>query len=303
MAAVDYGPTWSDLGTILTAAQTPLATIFWPWLVDTAELPVQSDHRWRLYFSTDHDNGPGGIALAVADQLTGPWTQRGMIYQDRVRGTQTETPAVVYLPERRLWHLYYHNQGVGTNQSTVLATSPNGVDSWTRVGVVVDVRLPDFPGDGHTGYFIPRRLPGGRWVGFHLMGGGDFPHFGQSWSADGVRWQVDPRPLGYNSHLVVSGRRTEMDTGHLIEHRGRLWWVGLLFAFQSGGNVKDSLVAQAPIGADLRTLLAPPHLVFDGRAHDYRSMQAIRDADGRLWMIRHEASSFKLAAGDGNALP
>ena len=292
-ALPDTGPTWIEQGVLFSAADAPLPTIYWPWLVDTAGIP-NAGPRWRLYFSTNHDLGAGGIMLATADTVTGPWTQQGVIYTDTVAGSQTETPAVVWVPDTGLWHLYYQQSGVGVNQSTLLATSTDGL-SWTRVGVVIDIVPGTVPGDGHTGYAIPHRLPGGRWIAYHLMGGTSWPHFGQSRSADGIVWQVDGRPLGYTTHLVPPGMRTEWNTGYVIQRGAGLWWVGMLSNFTSGGGAKSAIVAQAPIGPDLRTLLAPPATILP--AGDHQTINVTTDTDGATWLIYQLGDVFHLMRG------
>jgi hypothetical protein len=290
----DPGPTWTEVGALFAAADSALDTIYWPWMVDTAGLPGEYEHRFRVYYSTNHDAGPGGIALAEADDLTGPWTHR-LIYTDTHAGTQTETPSVVYVPEMGMWHLYYQQSGVGVNQSTLLATSPDGVTAWSRVGIVIDIVAGAFPGDGHTGYAIPHRLPGGTWLAYHLMGGGNFPHFGQSWSRDGVEWQVEPRPLGYTSHLVPAGRRTEWNTGYLVQRGDVTWWVGMLSDFVSGGAVKSTIVAQAPIAPDLRTLLAPPATILE--AADHQTINVTTASTGETYLIYQLGDTFYLMQG------
>jgi len=110
------GPGWTDLGQLFTAADTALATVYWPWLVDTATVAGSFPRRWRVYYSTDHDEGTGGIAYAEADQPAGPWTHHPVVYVDTAAGTQTETPSVVWVPETALWHLYYQQAGIEGGQ-------------------------------------------------------------------------------------------------------------------------------------------------------------------------------------------
>src|SRR5690606_1323207 len=94
--------------------------------------------RYYLWYSTNHDAGPGGVYLATAPALEGPWTDRGLVFVDTVEGNQTETPSVLWNEATGTFHMYYHQNGLGNTQSTALATSPDGV-TWTRVGKVIDV--------------------------------------------------------------------------------------------------------------------------------------------------------------------
>jgi hypothetical protein len=304
----DLGPSWTDRGPMFSATDTALSTIYWPWLVDTATVPGTFPRRWRLYYSTDHAAGAGGVAYSEADQPTGPWTHHPVIYVDTTVDTfQTETPSVVYVPETRLWHMYYQQSNVEGGQRTLLATSADGL-AWTRQGVALSIPLvggaPDtrWPGQQiHTGYAIPHRLPGGRWLMYHLLAGGDRPYFGQSWSEDGIHWQIDPRPLMYDIHLThqFAERRIEWNTGYLVEHEGVLWWVGTITDFISGAVPRSAFLVQAPMGADYRTFLAPPRAVFG--PNNFRSMNVTTDADGSTWLIRQDGTSFFLAVGNDAA--
>jgi hypothetical protein len=300
-ASPDLGPGWLDRGLLFTAADTALSSIYWPWLVDTATVPGTFPRRWRMYYSTDHNPGAGGIAYAEADQPAGPWTHHPVIYVDTVIGNQTETPSVVFVRETSLWHMYYQQAGVEGGQRTMLATSANGV-SWSRQGVALSIPLvggqPDtrWPGQQiHTGYAIPHRLPGGRWLMYHLLAGGDRPYFGQSWSDDGLRWQIDPRPLMYDLHLThqLGDRRIEWDTGYLVERDGVFWWIGTVADWTSGGTTRSTYVAQAPIAPDYRTLLAPPRQIFG--PSNYRAINVTTDASGATWLLRQNGNAVHLA--------
>jgi hypothetical protein len=302
-ALPDTGPTWTDLGPLFTATDTVLASVYWPWLVDTATIAGSFPRRWRMYYSTDHDAGAGGIAYAEADQPAGPWTHHPAVYVDTTTGQQTETPSVMWVPETARWHLYYQQAGVEGGQRTMLATSVDGL-AWTRRGVALSIPLvggqPDtrWPGQQiHTGYAIPHRLPGGRWLMYHLLAGGDHPYFGQSWSADGVLWQIDPRPLMYNLHLThdLGGRKVEWNSGYLLEGDGTLWWVGTVADFSSGTDTRSAFVAQAPISRDYRTLLAPPSPLFG--PSNYRAVNVTTDAEGVTWLLRQDGGTVLLAVG------
>ncbi|PQP80446.1 hypothetical protein C0Q44_27060 [Paenibacillus sp. PCH8] len=142
-------------------------------------------------YSTNH-NRIGGIGLAYSNSPTGPWTKHGQVYLDTVVGNSTETPFVIWNDEEQLFFMYYQQNGLGINQSTALATSVDMIN-WTRVGLILD-KPPGFPGDGHTGYFSCFRN-GGKWIGFSVMGGGDFGRKCIWHSHDGRSWLADPRPL------------------------------------------------------------------------------------------------------------
>ena len=172
-------------------------------------------YEYALYFSTDHDRGKGGIWLyvsggdptdadswrsydqAVADGEFDYLQEKpaaNPIFFDSVQGRQTETPHANVID--RTVYMTYHNAGAGHNQSTLLATSPDGVN-FTRINgkndsVILDYDPKQEVGDGHTGYLRWRPNPfpdlDYRYVGYSLHGGGDDFH-GAMWASnDAIHW-------------------------------------------------------------------------------------------------------------------
>lgn len=285
---------------IFTQAQSGLSTIYWPWILRVDTILDNPLGKYYMWFSTNHDAGAGGIGLAYADSLTGPWTAHANnpIYVDTAVGVQTETPSVIWNEKVNQFYMYYHQAGVGIGQSTCLATSSDGIN-WTRYGMVLDVpNSTDFPGDGHTGYFRPFRLQN-RWFGYHLMGGGNYPHFGISYSNDGKLWHIDPRPLGYNSDFVGdNGYRTEWNVSNIIEYKGRMYWIGMISNFTSGGGAKDSKIVMAQICPDFRTFQSPYDVVIEGseawESTNIQTMSTFVD-DGKIYIIYQCDDKFGIA--------
>ncbi len=172
-------------------------------------------YEYALYFSTDHDRGNGGIWLYVSsgdptdadrwksyDQATADgdfdYLQEkpagNPIFFDSIQGRQTETPHANIIDGTV--YMTYHNVGAGHNQSTLLATSPDGVN-FTRINgendsVILDYDPQKEAGDGHTGYLRWRPNPfpdlDYKYVGYSLHGGGDDFH-GAMWASnDAIHW-------------------------------------------------------------------------------------------------------------------
>lgn len=263
------GPTWAKLGVIFTAAASQYPSVYWPWILDAYRYPALGfEARYVMYYSTDHSGGAGGIAVAVADDPTGPWTNWGQVFVDTGPGFSTETPSVWWDPDTDLFRMFYQQAAVGASQATLQATSSDGL-TWTKLpqvnGIFVAPGL--FPGDGHTGYAIPAPGPGLReMVAYHLMGGGDRPHFGMSISKDhGASWRTDPRPLMYGWDQVTAvepGMRIEWNSGHIFDWLGQRWWIGLVSNFSSGGGEVSRHIVQAPLSDNGRRLLGIPEKVF-----------------------------------------
>lgn len=255
---------WMKLGPVFTAAQGEYGSVYWPWVLDAQQYPALAfSDRFVMYYSTDHDMGAGGIAAATAPNPAGPWLNWGQVYVDAGPGFSTETPSVWW--DGVKFRLWYQQAGVN-NQSTLAATSPDGI-TWTKVGLAggITVQPGPFPGDGHCGYARPFRtgVPGEMYA-YHLMGGTNVPHFGMSISADsGTTWRTDPRPLMYGWDQVAAagmpGHRIEWNSGDVLPD-GR--WIGLVSNFSSGGGAVARHIVEARISDDGRRLVGAIRKLF-----------------------------------------
>lgn len=170
---------------------------------------------YALYFSTDHTRGKGGIWLYVCNGIPSEaanWKSydravadgdfdyienkpvANPIFVDKIQGRQTETPHANVIDNTV--YMTYHNCGAGYRQSTLLATSKDGVNflriNGKKDSVILDYDPKKEVGDGHTGYFRWRANPFPalkyKYVGYSLHGGGnDF--YGSMWASnDAVEW-------------------------------------------------------------------------------------------------------------------
>lgn len=110
---------------------------YYPSLVSMKEVD-RFPHDYALYFSTDHDHGPGGTWLYVCSgspTVAANWKSydravadgefdyldekpdRNPIFVDTIQGRQTETPWANVI--RRTVYMTYHNCGAGHSQSTL----------------------------------------------------------------------------------------------------------------------------------------------------------------------------------------
>lgn len=288
-------------GTISTQS-----SIYWPSVIKARGLLGTPLDDYYMYDSTDHSNGAGGIRLRTAPTPLGPWTDRGFVFVDTVQGNQTETPNVIVDPVNGRLNMYYQQNGLGIEQATALATSPLSGDgtAWTRIGPAVIMSTAiDWPGGEHTGYFKPFLIHN-RWYGYHLLGGGGYPHFGISHSYDGVNWTIDPRPLGYGLHLTtgLANRRIEWNSVDVVFWRGRHWLVGMLSNFVAGVTSKNAIPMIAPLSSNMRQILGPPQQLFAldsaWETPNLRSINCMTD-QGRLYVYYQCDSSFGVAYTEG----
>lgn len=246
---------------IYTAQKAGLISMYWFRPIEVGHIIPNAMGRFYATYSTNH-NTRGGIGLAYANDPKGPWTKHGEVYVDTVVGNSTETPFVVYNEDVGLFYMYYQQSGAGINQSTMLATSPDML-TWTRVSRIILDKPFGFPGDGHTGYFAVARFAG-KWVGWSVMGGGDFGRKAIWYSNDGLYWLAHPDPmLGGNDATLNSVENFSRSNAGLFEYKGKLWWVGMLSAYASGGETTVARPAMAQISTDLRQLISKPKLIME----------------------------------------
>lgn len=272
--------------TRLTVA-APLATeatsggdLYFPQIMKTPDSGgPYAGEPYRLYSSTDHDGGAGGIYLQTAAAPYGPYTDRGLIYQDSGSGgNQTETPWVVWNEKESLYFLYYQQQnptGTRAFQTTCLATSVNGVDTWTRIGPIMDFTpsLTEHVGIAgsnalHTGYVRPNRIMD-RWVAYGLWRGqvsANQGGFAQWWSYDGREWQIHGHELASDMHNLADNndRRISWNGAQLLLWHGQLMMFVLTSPFVGGAGAGSAEANLVPVSLDLRTILGPPRKLTVG---------------------------------------
>ena len=276
------------------ASPTTAASIYWPWIIKVGDL-------YYLYYSTNH--GGGGIWLAIAPAITGPWVGQGRVYVDATSGSSTETPSVLWNEDESLFFMYYQQEGAsGANgtQSTILATSPDGI-TWTRVGIVLDIPSGNkVPGDGHTGYFVPFRL-GKEWYGYSLYGGGNYPHFALWRSRDGRTWVRDPELLRYGTDQLDENMLVNWNSGGVVQLNGRLWWIGLATTFVSGGGTKDGRIIAAPLSSNMRSLQGRPKtLLYPPVSPETTNLQSLFATvdNGKVVIMYQTGTSFNVAVSN-----
>jgi len=152
--------------------------------------------KYYLYYAPH--NAPGGICLAYADRLEGPWKEyeaNPIIRKDWAphhRVSHVSGPEAVWIEEEKKLFLYYH----GENDITRFATSANGID-FQYEGVAVTAAMFDRNNEASYARVFRYALPGrdNRWI-MLLMGNcqGTRNIYIAS-SKDGRTWEPRREPL------------------------------------------------------------------------------------------------------------
>jgi len=214
---------WADTlpvfgkGEILLApselAYNPCNDLIFPSVITAQDYFRDRLGKYYMYYAPH--NSPGGICLAHASSLHGPWiehTENPIITNQWLPHYDVEhvsSPHAVPIPEESRLFLYYH----GDNETTHYAVSEDGV-RFTYGGVALDWRM--LPGSDVTAYarvfrhtspdssfryvmlFMSMAYEPGSWDSFASYG------LYRAWSNDGRIWHVDQDPIISNEDLEES---------------------------------------------------------------------------------------------------
>ncbi|MEU3271093.1 hypothetical protein ABZ639_09600 [Saccharomonospora sp. NPDC006951] len=199
--------------------------------------------RYYLYYAP-HDD-PGGICLAYADSLEGPFTEYagnpivGNVWDPHYRVPHVSSPHVMWNAEHRELWLYFH----GDNTTTRLARSADGIRFRYDKTVLTTAMLP--PGATEASYARVFRhdLPdrGARYVMVFMRNAtADRRDICWGWSADGRDWEFARQPL------VAPGEvgAVNLSGAHLLERGGSSYVV----YHTDKGSGGDILITE--VGAD-----------------------------------------------------
>ncbi len=192
-------PKFRHEGVILDYAglrYNPVDDVIFPSVVATEGWLPAGSPRYHMYYAP-HD-APGGLCLATADRIAGPWREHdgnpliGNKWGSYYDVSHVSSPHAVWNDDEKLLFLYFH----GENDTTRLATSANGID-FDYVGQMITTA--DFEGTTESSYARVWRydLPStaDKWI-MLLMGnvGGNRPILFAS-SPDGRTWHPRYKPL------------------------------------------------------------------------------------------------------------
>jgi regulation of enolase protein 1 (concanavalin A-like superfamily) len=239
--------------------------------------------EWYLYYAP-HEN-PGGISLAYADSLDGPWTEYpanpiiGNDWQPHYGPvSHISSPDAFWHPEQEQVFLYFH----GENTTTRYATSNDGV-RFDYGGVAVTA-ADSGAGVSEASYArvfsLPKPRRGARYGMFYMDNLNNTRRIRLATSADARTWRVDPEPLV--SPGAAEG--ANVSSADLWQWRGQYYVV----YHASSGNVHARTVNPklTKVGPS-QVLHSPmPSAPDSGRS----AAPQIVEEDGRLYLF-YEAGS------------
>ena len=220
-------PDYRYVKTLLTPSQlkyNPTGEIIFPCIRGTSGRLSAPLGRYHLYYAP-HD-APGGICLAYADSIEGPFTEypdNPVVSNDwapHYSVSHVSSPHVIWNEDAKEMWLYFH----GENTTTRLARSKDGVH-FTYDKVVLSASMMP-AGTTETSYarVFPHELPAKKAhfvMMFMLNNASNHRDICWGWSADGRDWTFDQTPLV--SHTDVGA--VNIGGPHLLTRDGSAYVV------------------------------------------------------------------------------
>ncbi|GLY25943.1 hypothetical protein [Micromonospora sp. NBRC 101691] len=255
-----------------------------------------SNYRGRYYLYYAPHDAPGGICLAYADRLEGPYTEYpDNPIVDRHLPTTTvshvSSPHVVWDAPTRQFYLYFH----GENHTTRVARSTDGI-RFTDETPILSTRL--VPNTTETSYArVFEHSVAGKGNRYVMVFMGNTPGNGSwgsrkifwGWSPNGWSgWQFDPNPLV----SPAGDGLTDISAPHLLKRNGTTYVAyhgnnGNMYLTEIGNNFDREVhlgVFHRPIASDNGRVAAPTFGTDGGVS--YMLYEAGHRLDARICVAR-----------------
>jgi hypothetical protein len=235
--------------------------------------------RYYLYYAP-HEK-PGGICLSYGNTLGGPFTEYPSnpiiknVWAPHYNVSHVSSPHVIWIPETKLFHLYYH----GENTTTRLATSPDGINFSYYGSVLTTANIPNSTETSYARVFA-HQVPGlGNNYVIMFMGvtGGTRKIF-WGWSKDAKKFTYDPVPLvtpGPDGQVDIAGPTLvkRNGTSYIIYH----------------GNRGNMFITEVGNGFDKEVHLGVFHTALTGAPDNGRSASPSFGTDNGVDYMYYEA--------------
>jgi hypothetical protein len=228
-AAVPGFPSFTRLGAALdksALSYNPTGELIFPSILHVAGRVQNPLGAWYMYYAP-HD-APGGICLAYADSLAGPWREHpgnpiiARTWSPHYSVSHVSSPHALWNAADGRVYLYFH----GENTTTRVATSADG-RSFTYGGTVLTTgMLPSDVSESSYARVFPHPSRPGMYVMLFMGNQAGTRKIFIGWShqlASG--WQFKPEPLispaaGEGGQLSGAHYWSRNGGGHVVYHGG-----------------------------------------------------------------------------------
>ncbi|GLU50285.1 hypothetical protein [Nocardiopsis ansamitocini] len=260
----------------------PTGEFIFPTIRGTVGRLSSARGRFYLYYAP-HD-APGGICLAHANSLEGPFTEYpgnpivGRNWSPHHSVSHVSSPHVMWNSAAKEMWLYYH----GENNTTRLARSTDGIN-FRYQGVVLNTGM--LPGTTETSYarVFEHSLParGARYVMLFMRNStANTRSIGWGWSANGINWTYDQQPLVLPSAVGAAN----ISAPHLLTRNNSAY---VVYHTSNGG------MRITEVGKDftLRKHLGAFHTPLKGAPDNGRAAAPSFGSDGGVHYMFYEAGN------------
>lgn len=174
----------------------PCNDLIFPSVIKAEDHIEQPLGKYYLYYAP-HD-APGGICLAYANALEGPWMEYSdnpiisRLWSPHYDVSHVSSPHVLWIESASKYYLYFH----GENDTTRLASSSDGIH-FEYEGVAVSTTMHEGISEASYARVFPCNAPS-KDAGYVLlfMGNNDGTRrIYAAWSRDGKYFEPQPKPL------------------------------------------------------------------------------------------------------------
>jgi hypothetical protein len=152
--------------------------------------------RYYMYYAPH--NAPGGICLACADALAGPWKEYpanpliARDWQPHYKVSHVSGPHAIWIEEERKLFVYYH----GENDTTRFASSTDGVH-FQYEGVAFTTKMFQDVSEASYARMFRYTIPGkdNRYIALLMGNNQGTRRIYLAWSKDGRTWEPRQTPL------------------------------------------------------------------------------------------------------------
>ncbi len=174
----------------------PSNDIIYPSVIEAHKYFAQPLGRYYLYYAPH--NAPGGICLAYADALPGPWREYSANpvitceWSPHYKVSHVSGPDAIWNAEGKKLFLYFH----GENPVTRLASSTDGIH-FDYEGSVITTKMFDQVSEASYGRVFRYTLPGkdNRYIMLLMGNNRETRRIYLAWSREGRHWETRGTPV------------------------------------------------------------------------------------------------------------
>jgi len=258
-----------------------------PSVTSSAPFGAQALGNWYMYYSP-HD-APGGVCLAYADSLAGPWIEYpknpviANVWEPHYRVSHVASPHPLWIPEHQKLFLWFH----GENNTTRYASSDDGIHFHYQGVAITQKDKPELMEISYARVF---RNPGAEstdpYIMLYMGKPTDQRFIYVARSQDAHVWTLDDAPLvipppQYGQNTSGPWLWTARDRTYVLHHIDR--FVGPPENFDLSGNFYATEVT-SDLNASMDT-----HLLYEsqpGHPDNERvaDIQLVKEGE-RMWMF------------------